>query len=100
MLTIRLCISLILESRTIDLYLSPEQINYWYIGLAEEVKKKNPKAYTLSVGRFFWKKLKMMGTYLINQRFGITKRKGKAFKSFVRALVALKIAETPGLPSK
>jgi hypothetical protein len=83
----------VLPTRTIDLYLTPEQVNYWYIGLAQEVKKINPRAYCLSVGQFFWRKLVLMGTYQINNYLGATKKnRGKGFRTFVTALVAFKKA--------
>ena len=89
--------SLVLPERTIDLYCRPDQINFWYIGLAEEVRKINPHAYCLSVGGYFWRKLSLMGTYQINEYLGINKKGKKAgFRSFVKALVAFKRAAQPG----
>lgn len=83
--------SLVLPERTIDLYLTPEQINLWYIGLSEEIRKVNKDAFCLSVGKFLWRKLVLMGTYQINQYLGLSKKK-KGFNSFVKALVAFKKA--------
>jgi len=92
-----LCMSLVLDSRTIDLYCRQDQINLWYIGLAEEVKKINPNAYCLSVGHFLWRKLALMGSYQIGQYlYGEKSSKKPAFRTFVKALVAFKsVAQQP-----
>ena len=73
------CFSLLLRSRTLDLYCEESQINSWYIALASEVKKKNSKAFVLSIGRFLWRKytLKLIDKYLL-------KGKDKALKSRVK----------------
>jgi hypothetical protein len=89
-----LCVTLETQTRSIDLYLLPEQVNLWYIGLAQAVKAENPKAIVLSVGRFFWRKLNLLGTYQINDYFGLNnpknKKKGDAFAGIVQAMVAFK----------
>lgn len=49
-----LCMSIILENRSFDIYCTEENINTWYCGLAYAIKRHNPNAYVLSVGKFFW----------------------------------------------
>jgi hypothetical protein len=87
-----LCFSLVLPTRTIDLYCRPDQINLWYIGLAEEVKKINPNAFCLTVGQFLWRKLTLMGNFQITQYLGDKKTKKTGFRTFAKALVAFKRA--------
>lgn len=60
-----LCVSLIMANRTYDVYCTEENVNAWYIGLAYAVKKHNPTACVLPVGRFFWRKLRLLMTYLV-----------------------------------
>ena len=51
-----LCFSLILKTRSLDIYCEEEQVNPWLIALSCEVKKNNPKAYCLSPGKILWRK--------------------------------------------
>jgi hypothetical protein len=90
LITNRLCFSVVLRDRTIDLYCREDQINYWFIGISEEVKKMNPRAYCLSVGKFLWRKLAMMGAAKIGHYLAGEKKKPVLFKTFTHALVAFK----------
>jgi hypothetical protein len=84
-----LCLSLVLQTRTIDLYCREDQINFWFVGLSEEVKKVNPNAFCLSVGKFLWRKLALMGTFRIGQYLaGEKSKKVFYFRTFAKALVA------------
>lgn len=83
-----LCIQLVLPKRTIDLYVPPDKINSWYIGLTEAVKKVNPHAYCLSVGKFLWRKLQLLGIYQINEHFYSQKQGKLYFRRFIPALFA------------
>jgi len=85
-----LCFSLVLENRTIDLYCREDQINYWVIGLSEELKRIRPKAVTLTVGKYFWRKLAMMGTFKIGQYILGDRAKKERFRTFAKALTAFK----------
>lgn len=84
----RLCFSLVLKSRTLDIYATPEQINQWVIGLSQEVKQQNPRAFVISSGAFYWMKMKMIGIYKINQFMKLDKK--KRHRTFVKALAAFK----------
>jgi hypothetical protein len=70
-----LCVSMIMGKRPYDIYCSEDNVNAWYIGLAYAVKKHNPNAYVLSVGRFFWRKLRFLMTYLVIDRMSEDQKK-------------------------
>lgn len=53
-----LCFSLIMKTRSLDFYCENNQLNPWLIALSVEVKRKNPKAFTLTPGRILWRKIK------------------------------------------
>jgi len=72
------------------LYCREDQINYWFIGLSEEVRRANPNAFCLTVGQFYWRKLALMGTYKISQYLLGDKAKKHQFRTFAQALVAFK----------
>lgn len=55
-----LCMSIFLKNRPLDLYLSEDRIDFWYIGLSELVREKNPRAYCLTKGQYLWRKVKMI----------------------------------------
>ena len=57
------CFSLIMRTRSMDFYCERDQINSWVIALSMEIKQYNPKAYTLSIGKFFWMKMRLILTY-------------------------------------
>jgi len=80
----------LLENRTIDLYCREDQINFWLIGLSEALKEIRPNAFVLSVGRYFWRKLALMGTAKLSEYLLGDKAKKTQFKSFAKALVAFK----------
>ena len=86
-----LCMSLIMDSRPFDIFCTEENINDWYIGLAHAIKKHNPNSYCLSPGRFFWRKMKILMTYLIQTR--MTPEMKKTFKrslSFTKLILIYK----------
>jgi len=60
------------------------------IGLSEELKKVRPRAYILNVGKFFWRKLAMMGTFKIGQYILGDRSKKERFRTFAKALTAFK----------
>ncbi len=86
----RLCFSLVLQNRTLDFYCTEEQINLWVIGLSEELKKIRPNAPCLPVGKFFWRKLALMGKAKLGYYLLGYKAKKSQFKTFVKALVTFK----------
>ena len=55
-----LCFSLILKNRSLDVYCTEDQIDFWYVGLSQFVKLHNPSAFALSKGRYYWRKLKYL----------------------------------------
>jgi flagellar biosynthesis/type III secretory pathway chaperone len=55
-----LCMSIFLKNRPLDLYLSEDTVDFWYIGLSELVREKNPDAYCLTKGQYLWRKVKMI----------------------------------------
>lgn len=55
-----LCMSIFLRNRPLDLYIPEDRVDFWYIGLSEIIKEKNPKAYCLTKGQYLWKKVKMI----------------------------------------
>ena len=70
-----LCFSIILKSRPFDMYCEEERINDWVIGLSYLIKKNNPDAYCLTIGQFFWRKLKFVMNYLVLMSMPKNKRK-------------------------
>lgn len=64
-----LCVSLVLGNRTLDLYFgqSQSQLNHWVIALSYCVKQKNPSAYGLTVGQFYWRKLVYLLDFHLNK---------------------------------
>ena len=60
-----LCFSIILPNRPVDIYVSEDRINLWYIGLSEIVRFQNKKSYCLNKGKFFWRKLAMLLKYFV-----------------------------------
>jgi hypothetical protein len=55
-----LCFSLVMRTRSMDFVCEPDQVNSWVVALSEEIKRKNRYAFTLSPGKFFWRKLKLI----------------------------------------
>ena len=51
------CMSLVMQSRSLDLYLREDQVNRWFVALSAEVKRCNPNAFVISMGRFYWRKM-------------------------------------------
>lgn len=84
-----LCISLIMPNRSYDIYCTEENVNSWYIGLAYAIKKHNPYACVLPVGRFLWRKMRLLMTYLIFDRMGEEQKKrlGKKSLSFCKVIL-------------
>lgn len=76
-----LCVSLILPNRSYDIYCTEENVNSWYIGLAYAIKKHNPLACVLPVGRFFWRKMRYLMTYLVFERMSEEQKKKYSRKS-------------------
>jgi hypothetical protein len=60
-----LCISIIMDKRSFDICCTEDNVNAWYIGLAYAVKKHNPNAVVLTIGNFFWRKMRFLLTYLV-----------------------------------
>lgn len=82
------CMSLIMEKRPFDIYCSEENTNNWYSGLAYAIKKHNPNAYCLSVGKFLWRKLRILLTYIVMDKMGAASRKKlKKELSFTKAVI-------------
>lgn len=84
-----LCMSIIMDKRPFDIYCTEENINAWYVGLAYAIKKHNPTAAVLTVGGFFWRKLKFVLTYLVLDRMSEDQKKKYVKKSlsFVKAIL-------------
>jgi hypothetical protein len=55
-----LCMSIFLKNRPLDLYIPEDRVDFWYIGLSEIIKEKNPQAYCLTKGQYLWRKVKMI----------------------------------------
>jgi hypothetical protein len=86
-----LCMSLIMENRPFDIVCSEDNANAWYIGLAYAIKKHNPNAYCLSVGKFLWRKMKLLLVYLVIDRMSADQRKNlKKDLSLAKALCLYK----------
>ena len=82
-----LCFSLMMDKRSFDVYCTEDNINKWYIGLAYAIKKHNDKAYCLSLGKFLWRKLKMVLIYLVTEKMTPEQKKNqKKEMSFIQAL--------------
>lgn len=60
-----LCMSIIMEQRPYDVVCDETNVNDWYIGLAYAIKKHNPDAVVLGVGKFFWRKMRHLIHYLV-----------------------------------
>ena len=83
-----LCMSIILEDRPFDFVCKEENVNQWYNGLAFVIKKRNPKAIVLSVGKFFWRKLRFLLTALVLITIKTDKRKLDLRKlTFCKAII-------------
>jgi len=83
------CLTLKLQNRTLDLYLRPDQITYWMIGLSVLVKKQSPQSACLKPGHLLWRRAKMIGIAKITQIF-MDKKKNVQFKALAQAMLALK----------
>lgn len=70
-----LCMSIITDKRPFDVVCTEDNINAWYVGLAYAIKKHNPNAVVLTIGKFFWRKLKMLLTYLVLDSMSEDQRK-------------------------
>lgn len=84
-----LCISIMMSNRSYDICCVEENVNQWYIGLGYAIKKHNPGAYVLPVGRFFWRKMKLLMHYLVIDRMPEEQRKKfiKKSLSFVKIIL-------------
>jgi hypothetical protein len=60
-----LCFSIILKNRPFDLYCKADQITKWFVGLSAMVKIQNKNAYCLRVGKYLWRRVKMIMVHRI-----------------------------------
>lgn len=83
-----LCISLVMSNRSYDIYCAEDNVNSWYIGLAYAIKKHNPNAYVLSVGKFLWRKMRILITYVVIDKMSDVQKKKLLKKelSFTKAV--------------
>ena len=82
-----LCMSIMMDNRPFDVQCTELNINNWYIGLAYAIKKHNPDAYVLSVGKFLWRKFKYVLVYLVKSKMPSEMKKSvKQDMSFIKAL--------------
>lgn len=84
-LELQLCFSLILKSRSLDFYCTNEQIDNWVIALSAEIRKRNPNAFTITPGKFLWRKMKFI---LINSLMRDPKYKHLKYHTFVKGIIA------------
>ena len=84
-LELHLCFSLVLKTRSLDFYCKPEQIDSWFIALSSELKKRNITAYTISPGKYYWRKLKYI---LINSLEKDPNFKNAKYLTFVKGILA------------
>lgn len=86
-----LCFSLMMDKRSFDLYCTEDNLNRWYIGLGYAIKRHNPNAYCLSVGKFLWRKLKFVMSYLVLDSMSAEQKKNiKKDLSFVKLILQFK----------
>ena len=84
-LDLHLCFSLILKNRSLDFYCTKDQIDNWVIALSAEIRKRNPNSYTLTPGKYLWRKMKLI---LINSLMRDPKYKHLKYYTFVKAITA------------
>lgn len=84
-LELHLCFSLVLKTRTLDFYCNSEQIDNWVMALSAEIRKKNPNAYTITPGKYLWRKMKLI---LINSLMRDPKYKHLKYYTFVKGIAA------------
>lgn len=85
-LELHLCFSLILKARSLDFYCTGDQIDNWVMALSAEIRKKNSNAYTLTPGKYLWRKMKLI---LINSLVKDPKyNKQLKYFTFVKGIVA------------
>lgn len=84
-LEFHLCFSLILQTRSLDFYCTNEQIDNWVMALSAEIRKRNPNSYTLTPGKFLWRKMKLI---LINSLTRDPKYKNLKYHTFVKGIIA------------
>ena len=77
-----LCMSIFLKNRPLDLYIPEDRVDFWYIGLSELIKEKNPLAYCLTKGQYLWRKVKMIKEKLLK-----LKDKKKHRMTFCQAII-------------
>lgn len=87
-----LCMSIIIDKRSFDVCCTEDNVNDWYIGLAYAIKKHNPNSVVLTVGNFFWRKMRFLLTYLVLDSMNEDQRKKYAKKglSFAKVVILSK----------
>jgi len=94
-LELHLCFSLILKSRSLDFYCTSDQIDNWVIALSAEIRKRNSNAYTLTPGKYLWRKMKLI---LINSLIRDPKYKNLKYYTFVKGVIAYRNILTQNNP--
>lgn len=84
-LELHLCFSLILKSRSLDFYCNSDQIDNWVMALSAEIRKQNSNAYTITPGKYLWRKMKLI---LINSLMRDPKYKHLKYYTFAKGIVA------------
>ena len=82
-----LCFSLVLISRSLDFYCRRDQIDSWVIGLSSEIRKRNKNAFTISPGKYYWRRFKFL---LINSLEKDPNYKNLKYHTFVKGILAYK----------